>query len=73
MPSTVIRRFAYDSDREELWIEFVTGRRYVYEGVPETVANTLRSAFAKGVYFNSRIRDRFACREVNNHHETTES
>ena len=64
MPSTVIRRFVYDSDREQLWVEFVTGRRYVYEGVPESVANTFRSAFAKGVYFNSRIRDRFEHREV---------
>jgi hypothetical protein len=72
MPSTVIRRFVYDADREELWIEFVTGRRYVYEEVPESVATALRSAFAKGVYFNSRIRDRFRCREVN-HHDATES
>jgi hypothetical protein len=72
MPSTVIRRFVYDSDREELWVEFVTGRRYVYEGVPESVASTFRSAFAKGVYFNSRIRDRFPYREVV-HPETTES
>lgn len=72
MPSTVIRRFAYDSDRQELWVEFVTGRRYVYQDVPETVASTLRSAFAKGVYFNSRIRDKFPCREVT-HHEATES
>ncbi len=73
MPSTVIRRFVYDIDRRELWIEFVTGRRYVYEEVPESVATTLRSAFAKGVYFNSRIRDRFRCREVTHHHEATES
>jgi hypothetical protein len=72
MPSTVIRRFAYDRDRRELWVEFVTGRRYVYEEVPESVAETLRSAFAKGVYFNSRIRDRFKCREVT-HQDATES
>ena len=64
MPSTVIRRFAYDPAARELWIEFVTGRRYVYEEVPEDVAEALRSAFAKGVYFNSRIRDRFRYRDV---------
>ncbi len=73
MPSTVIQRFVYDPDRHELWIQFVNGRRYVYEGVPETVANTLRQAFAKGVYFNSRIRDRFACRECPHEEEATES
>ena len=64
MPSTVIRRYAYDHSSSELWVEFVTGRRYVYSDVPETVAAALGSAFAKGVYFNSRIRDRFPCREI---------
>jgi hypothetical protein len=32
--------------------------------VPEEVAQTFRGAFAKGAYFNSRIRDRFPHREV---------
>ena len=65
MPSTVIRRYAYGPDSEELWVDFVTGRRYVYSGVPSQVAETLGSAFAKGIYFNTRIRDRFPYREVN--------
>lgn len=64
MPSAVIRRFAYDQSECELWVEFTTGRRYVYSGVPEEVASTFRSAFAKGVYFNTRIRDRYPHREV---------
>jgi hypothetical protein len=64
MPSTVIRRYAYDQSAEELWVEFVTGRRYVYSGVPPHVIEALGSAFAKGVYFNTRIRDRFPHREV---------
>jgi hypothetical protein len=72
MPSTVIRRFAYDPDRRELWVEFVTGRRYVYEQVPEAVASALGTAFAKGVYFNTRIRDRFRFREAP-HHEQAET
>jgi hypothetical protein len=64
MPSSVIRRFVYCPDNCELWVEFTTGRRYVYSQVPEEVANTFRSAFAKGVYFNTRIRDRYPYREV---------
>ena len=64
MPSTVIRRFVYDQTEQELWVEFVTGRRYVYSGVPPEVASALGSAFAKGVYFNTRIRDRYPHREV---------
>ena len=64
MPSTVIRRFVYDPASEELWVEFVSGRRYVYSQVPRDTADTFRSAFAKGVYFNTRIRDQYPCREV---------
>ena len=72
MPSTVIRRFVYDTGSQELWVEFVTGRRYVYEEVPDEVASALRSAFSKGVYFNTRIRDRYRYREVT-HAQATES
>ena len=64
MPSTVIRRFVYDPATCELDVEFTTGRRYIYSGVPQSAADAFRSAFAKGVYFNSRIRDRYPHREV---------
>ena len=64
MPSTVIRRFVYDQSAGDLWVEFTTGRRYVYSNVPSEVAEAFRGAFAKGVYFNTRIRDRFPHREV---------
>jgi hypothetical protein len=73
MPSSVIRRFVYDETEGNLWVEFTTGRRYVYSDVPEEVANAFRSAFAKGVYFNTRIRDRFPHREVVHEDATTES
>jgi len=64
MPSTVIRRFDYSPDARELTVEFVTGRRYVYSGVPLEEAQALRSAFSKGVHFNRRIRDRYPYREL---------
>jgi hypothetical protein len=64
MPSTVIRGFDYDPAARELTVEFVTGRRYVYSDVPPEEAKALRSAFAKGVHFNRRIRGRFDWREV---------
>ena len=73
MPSTVIRRFVYDESERQLWVEFVTGRRYVYSGVPRTVADALGSAFAKGAYFNSRIRDRYPHREVEHEDHATDS
>lgn len=65
MPSSVIRRFAYCPDSAELWVEFTSGRRYVYSDVPTEVADTFRAAFSKGIYFNTRIRDQFPYREVN--------
>ena len=64
MPSHVIRRFVYDPSEKKLWVEFTTGRKYVYSDVPEEVANAFRSAFSKGVYFNTRIRDSFQFREI---------
>lgn len=73
MPSTVIKRFVYDETDAALWIEFTTGRRYVYCDVPHEVAEALRHAFAKGIYFNTRIRDRYRCREVTHEHEETQS
>ncbi|MET3666515.1 KTSC domain-containing protein [Caulobacter sp. 1776] len=59
MPSSVIKTFAYDSQRQVLTITFVSGRAYAYQDVPAGVADGLRLAFAKGQYFNRAIRDRF--------------
>jgi hypothetical protein len=61
MPSTVIRAFEYHPARRALDVEFVSGRRYRYAGVTEEVAEEFRAAFAKGRFFNARIRDRYPC------------
>lgn len=64
MPSTVIKRFDYRPETRELEVLFVTGRRYLYSGVPEEAARAFRSAFSKGVHFNRYIRDRYPHREL---------
>jgi lysyl-tRNA synthetase class 2 len=64
MPSTVIRRFDYDPRASALDVEFVSGRRYRYAGVPSQLAEAFRSAFSKGRFFNARIRDEFPCQEL---------
>jgi lysyl-tRNA synthetase class 2 len=64
MPSTVIRRFAYDTRSQALEVEFVSGRRYRYFDVPEETASRFAGAFSKGRFFNARIRDHFKCREL---------
>jgi hypothetical protein len=64
MPSSVIRTFDYDLASRVLDVEFVSGRRYRYAGVPGEVAEAFRRAFSKGQFFNSHIRDHFAAEEL---------
>ena len=64
MPSTVIRRFDYRPDSQELEVLFVTGRRYIYFQVPPDEVEAFRAAFSKGTYFNRHIRDRYRYREL---------
>ena len=64
MPSSVIRRFDYRAETRELDVLFTTGRRYLYHDVPPEAADAFRSAFAKGVHFNRRIRGRYAFTEI---------
>lgn len=59
MPSTVIRQFDYDSAEHRLDVQFVSGRRYSYFGVPEKLVADMRKATSKGGFFNRRIRDRY--------------
>jgi hypothetical protein len=64
MPSSVIRRFHYDAAQQTLDVLFVTGRVYRYADVPADLVERFRGAFAKGRFFNARIRDRFAYVEL---------
>lgn len=64
MPSSVIRHFDYLAERRELVVTFVSGRRYVYSGVPAQSAEAFRAARSKGSYFNRNIRDVFPAREI---------
>jgi hypothetical protein len=64
MPSTAIADIKYDDARERLIITFVTGRIYEYVDVPSEVAASFQSAFSKGTFFNSYVRDRYDFREL---------
>lgn len=64
MPSSAVRRFSYDPEKNQLRVEFVTGRIYIYYGVPHHEAQAFRAAESKGRYFNFNIRDRYAFREL---------
>ncbi|MDQ3143390.1 MAG: KTSC domain-containing protein [Pseudomonadota bacterium] len=64
MPSTVINRFDYRPEMRELVVTFVTGRRYLYSDVPEETVRRFAAASSRGAYFNRRIRDHYAYREL---------
>ncbi len=68
MPSASIASIQYDQERQRLVVTFVTGRVYEYIDVPHYVAKAFRSAFSKGTYFNTYIRDRYDYRELAREH-----
>ena len=64
MPSTAIRSFFYDPARRQLWVTFVTGRRYVYDEVSSEVFDAFKAAESRGTFFNHEIRDRYPFRAI---------
>jgi len=72
MPSTAIRRFEYDPESRTLYVAFVSGQEYAYEGVPPELAADFRGAFSKGRFFQARVRDRFAYRRLDGTRQAAE-
>lgn len=64
VPSTVIDDIEYDPELRRLRVTFTSGRIYIYEDVPLDVAADFMNADSRGAYFNRRIRNAYACREV---------
>lgn len=64
MPSSVIRRYAYDPRSHRLRIRFVSGETYDYEDVRPEVAEGLDHAVSKGRFFGLNIRDRYPFRRM---------
>jgi hypothetical protein len=62
--STAIREFEYWPDRNELYVQFTTGRKYVYLDVPAAVYRGFCNAGSFGEYFNCNIRDHYDFREL---------
>ena len=61
MASTLIRGARYWPDTQALELCFAGGRRYLYVGVPPSVAEDFRHAPSKGSFFNRAIKGRFDC------------
>jgi hypothetical protein len=65
MPSTVIKKFEYLQEEGALRVEFATGKIYLYKHVPEEVYLSMKSSFAKGIFFNDHIKDKFEFEKLN--------
>lgn len=63
--SLAIRSASFESDetsgddRGTLDIQFMSGRSYTYENVPQRVFEELRDAPSAGTYWHSSIKDRY--------------
>lgn len=64
MASSLIRDARYWHDERALELCFATGRRFLYLGVPPTVAEQFVGAPSKGRFFNQAIKGRFLCHEL---------
>ena len=64
MPSTVIKRFSYDSKKSRLYVTFLSGKVYAYLNVPEDVYEEMRAAFSKGKYLNEHIKGKYEFKAV---------
>ena len=67
MPSTVIHDFHYDPRTSRLVIEFNSGLRYAYFGVPPEVYVAMQDSRSRGTYFNTWIRDRYSYSRLDFH------
>ena len=62
--SSMMIRFEYDDDAQELDILFASGKRYRYFGVPPDICAGLLDAESQGQFFNEEIRDVYPFSEV---------
>lgn len=62
--SSNIARVGYDASVQELYVEWIEGRIYVYSPVPETTFQELLDADSKGGYINREIKPHYDCRQV---------
>jgi len=51
-----ILKIGYNSDEQELYVQFLSGATYVYHGVPEHVYEEIMGAPSKGSYLNRVIK-----------------
>lgn len=64
MTHPAIRGAWYQPNRRSLDLMFGSGRHYRYTNVPADVAQRFTLALSKGRFYNSEIRNRYACTQL---------
>ena len=59
MPSSVVTQIKYESLSSTLRVIYVSGMIYEYKNVPAEVFTQMKNAFAKGVFLNKYITDKY--------------
>jgi hypothetical protein len=62
--SSNLRGVAYDKDSTTMVVEFISGSKYAYTGVPEDEYESLLSAPSPGSYFAENIKDSYPYQRV---------
>lgn len=57
--SSTVRAFSYLPDKKQLDVEFHSGRKYRYSGVPAEIHEGLKAANSKGSFLHSSIIGKF--------------
>lgn len=57
--SSHLKEMSYDPETQELEIRFLSGRAYIYRGVPEQIAHGLANARSAGSFFHYQIKNAF--------------
>jgi KTSC domain len=62
--SSAVLRIWYEANDATLFVTFVGGKTYAYEGVPVPLCCAFLAAQSYGRFFNAHIRDRYPYRLV---------
>ena len=57
--SSAIKKLGYSKKDKDLFVEFSSGKQYLYHGVPESEFNALVNAKSIGQYFQSEIKGEY--------------
>ena len=61
--SSAVARIGYDAEAEEVYVEYLGGGLYAYEGVPSGVLEELANADSKGAFVNAVVKE-FPFRQI---------